>query len=191
MRACTLTGGGELYQGLPVPAARRREDRRDEVDEQLEARLTAGLGGASGPVEPLFAAVELAAPDQDPGDGRLGGGDHRFGIPARPGRLRNGVLAQPPGLGGGSCRSSISAIGYSAAVRSLPENSGRTARGRDARLGAVQPAAARPPSLRSLVQGGHDRVGQLDPGGGQESAGLVRREAQLRGADLGQFTGEP
>jgi hypothetical protein len=40
------------------------------------------------------------------------------------------------------------------------------------------------------VQGGHDRAGQLDPGGGQESAGLVRREAQLRGADLGQFTGE-
>jgi hypothetical protein len=34
-------------------------------------------------------------------------------------------------------------------------------------------------------------LGQRDSGGGEELAGLVLGEAQLRGADLSQVTGQP
>src|SRR5262249_5016621 len=47
------------------------------------------------------------------------------------------------------------------------------------------------PAFGPLVQHGHYRVGQRDPGGSQELAGLVLGEAQLRGADLGQLPGQP
>ena len=53
-----------------------------------------------------------------------------------------------------------------------------------------QPQPGRP-AFGPLVQRGDDRVGQRDPGGGQQPAGLVLGEAQLRGADLGQLSGQP
>jgi hypothetical protein len=53
-----------------------------------------------------------------------------------------------------------------------------------------EPQTGRPP-LGALVQQAGHMVGQHDSGGAQELAGLGLREAQLRGADLGQFTGEP
>ncbi len=53
-----------------------------------------------------------------------------------------------------------------------------------------QPQSSRP-AFGPLVQHGDHRVGQRNPGGGQQPAGLVFGEAQLRGADLGQLPGQP
>jgi len=53
-----------------------------------------------------------------------------------------------------------------------------------------QPQPGRP-AFGPLVQHGQHRVGQREPGSGQELTGLVLGEAQLRGADLGQLPGQP
>jgi len=53
-----------------------------------------------------------------------------------------------------------------------------------------QPQPGRP-AFGAVVQRGDDRVGQRDPGGGQQLAGLVLGEAQLRGTDLDQLPGQP
>ena len=46
-----------------------------------------------------LAVVELAGPDEDPGERRVRGGDHRLGVPAVPGRQRDGVLTMSLGHG--------------------------------------------------------------------------------------------
>ena len=77
-------------------------------------------------------------------------------------------------------------------MRSLPENSATNRSGSEC-AGEGQHGEPQPgrPALGPLMQHrGHGR-GQRDSGDRQELAGLVLGEAQLRGADLGQVTGQP
>ena len=92
----------------------------------------------------------------------------------------------------GGWRSSISAIRYSATVRSLPENSATNRSGSGCPARDKPPAAVRRPSLRSAgAAAATTGSGSAMPGGGQQLAGLVFGEAQVRGADLGQLPGQP
>ena len=68
----------------------------------------------------------------------------------------------------------------------------RTVRGRGARRGTARRAAARPPSPRSAGAAcAATCSGSAIPAAASSCAGLVLGEAQLRGADLGQLTGQP
>lgn len=90
------------------------------MDEQLDAGLAPRLGGARGPVQPLPAVVELARPDEDPGERRQRGSDHRLGDPAVPGRLRYGLFAVPPGLGKGVAGSGEPQVGEAGHLQVRP-----------------------------------------------------------------------
>ena len=102
MRACTCAGGQRRLNSASASRCRPRaagQDRGDQVDQQADARLpppgarwarpspSPPLGGAVG--RSSHAAVELAGPDEDPGERRLRGCDR----PARPSRAASAMAS--------------------------------------------------------------------------------------------------
>ena len=88
-------------------------------------------------------------------------------------------------------RSSTSASRYPATVRSLPENSRRTARDRGARPARSRRAAGRRPTLRSAPRAAPTASSESGSRSPRATPGLVQREAQIGAADLGQRARQP